>query len=623
MEVNKDKLILKSNISHLGKVEAYLFPNYAAKCYNFLDKNKYIDRLRNTSQLGVISNTSLRTTHTRNDYVILQIYLLNLLSGKKTIFQDVEKKYNLGLSSNIIIGDETISGAEIIEIWILLFNSGHLKGTFSSERGLLKAFKYNKKIYNLFKSSISPDFVHGFVEVVETERLEDVHKFIILFLLRRYTKYKFDLKNGTNLIDFLECLIGKYLFSENKKILKLKRFYNLIRQLSYLFLDSQNSFLPLNFSLNSLLFNFDDYVEDLFDANSYLRYTLNSLDQLLNHDLYYSKIAMTEFALHSNDFYNLIKPNGVKNLQSIFEGHDLRFDPSKIDKYSKKSIHLFFEYSMFNQNFNIKFGMDLERNWGKYFGNTCVFIIEKNRKFHFITMTLVFKGGNKYNHILATAKLMYKIIGLKSRFYSSIQKFSVNDDENLSNDLNLIKIFNESIDVMFGGAFERLFLVILNLALKDDEYYFKFDEDYDCVKVFSVHKYNTVNSEFDKLRSSKEYDLLDSSVKYEINVVKEFSEEYISNAQSKALVSPCSLKLYSIKNNNVKLEIDGAIISFKNKKVHIHLIEAKDKLNGKTDSKKDLSNKINKLNLATECVKYDISRKFKGCSANFVITNDY
>ena len=141
-----------------------------------------------------------------------------------------------------------------------------------AERGLLKAFKYNKKIYNLFKSSISPDFVHGFVEVVETERLEDVHKFIILFLLRRYTKYKFDLKNGTNLIDFLECLIGKYLFSENKKILKLKRFYNLIRQLSYLFLDSQNSFLPLNFSLNSLLFNFDDYVEDLFDANSYLRY---------------------------------------------------------------------------------------------------------------------------------------------------------------------------------------------------------------------------------------------------------------------------------------------------------------------------------------------------------------
>ncbi len=192
MEVNKDKLILKSNISHLGKVEAYLFPNYAAKCYNFLDKNKYIDRLRNTSQLGVISNTSLRTTHTRNDYVILQIYLLNLLSGKKTIFQDVEKKYNLGLSSNIIIGDETISGAEIIEIWILLFNSGHLKGTFSSERGLLKAFKYNKKIYNLFKSSISPDFVHGFVEVVETERLEDVHKFIILFLLRRVSaKIKF------------------------------------------------------------------------------------------------------------------------------------------------------------------------------------------------------------------------------------------------------------------------------------------------------------------------------------------------------------------------------------------------------------------------------------------------
>lgn len=622
MEVNKDKLILKSNISHLGKVEAYLFPNYAAKCYNFLDKNKYIDRLRNTSQLGVISNTSLRTTHTRNDYVILQIYLLNLLSGKKTIFQDVEKKYNLGLSSNIIIGDETISGAEIIEIWILLFNSGHLKGTFSSERGLLKAFKYNKKIYNLFKSSISPDFVHGFVEVVETERLEDVHKFIILFLLRRYTKYKFDLKNGTNLIDFLECLIGKYLFSENKKILKLKRFYNLIRQLSYLFLDSQNSFLPLNFSLNSLLFNFDDYVEDLFDSHSYLRYTLNSLDQLLNHDLYYSKIAMTEFALHSNDFYNLIKPNGVKNLQSIFEGHDLRFDPSKIDKYSKKSIHLFFEYSIFDQNFNIKFGMDLERNWGKYFGNNCVFIIEKNRKFHFITMTLVFKGGSKYNHILATARLMYKIIGLKNSFYSSIQKL-LGDNKTGDDNFNMIKIFEESIDVMFINPFEQLFLSILNLALKNEEYYFKFDEDYDCVKVFSVSKNNKVNSEFNKLFNCEKYDSLNSSEKHEIKVVKEFSNKYIHNSQSKALISPSSLKVYSIKDNNVKVEIDGAIISFKNKKVHIHFIEAKNKLNGKTQSKKDLIDKIKKLNLATEHVVYDFSQKYSGCSAKFIITDNY
>ena len=58
-------------------------------------------------------------------------------------------------------------------------------------------FKYNKKIYNLFKSSISPDFVHGFVEVVETERLEDVHKFIILFLfISSFSACPFDMPSG-------------------------------------------------------------------------------------------------------------------------------------------------------------------------------------------------------------------------------------------------------------------------------------------------------------------------------------------------------------------------------------------------------------------------------------------
>lgn len=72
---------LKYNISQLGLISAYLFKN-AEKCYEFLEEKKYIKKLEDMNQLGVIPNTNIKTSHKRMEYVVLQIFILNLLKGR-------------------------------------------------------------------------------------------------------------------------------------------------------------------------------------------------------------------------------------------------------------------------------------------------------------------------------------------------------------------------------------------------------------------------------------------------------------------------------------------------------------------------------------------------------------
>lgn len=147
---------LKFNISQLGLIHVYLFRN-AEKCYEFLNEKNYIQKLKKMNQLGVIQNTSLKTTHTRMEYIILQTYLINLLLGRDYELnqsKDKKKKFNLGLSTDETINNYKVSGAELISIWILLFNSGHLIGTFAAEKGLLKNINENESLFNKFYNNM-------------------------------------------------------------------------------------------------------------------------------------------------------------------------------------------------------------------------------------------------------------------------------------------------------------------------------------------------------------------------------------------------------------------------------------------------------------------------------------
>lgn len=607
---------LEYNISQLGRLNAYILNPYAINCYEFLNKNGYIDKLGKMDQLGVIRNTTLGTKHSRYEYVFLQLFLINQLLGKKhPLSNKLENdSFRLGLSRKFKItvqeDEEQPSGAEIIQIWILLFNSGHLLGTFASERGLLKAFKNNENLFKVFKEGLPKKFQDLFKKTVKNNRLHEIHKFLIIFMLERHKRGKHPkLTTGTDLIYFLEEIIYGYLKDKNKK---LKKIYNKIRKLSYLFLDSQYSTFPITFNLNPLLINLNNYLNDLFDDSSYFNESLTSLDNLLNHDIYYSQESIMQFGLHSTNIYKKIMEKQNINLtllKKIFISHPQFFDYSSENTVNYNMLHLFFNipFKPMFENFTKKINLDLEDKWNKYVGKNSLLIIENNFEFSFVTFSLIFIKGTKYNYLLSINRLMLKIIGLKNSFYLDFKENILNNSES-----NLIpfEFYDILIDDIFKNPLEHIFLTILNTLFEDisielEEYSFN-------PRILSIYGKSNIEREFNKLRNNH----LKKSVKYEVLVTKEFAKKYISH-QSKALISVASLKFI---DKQEICEFDGCILMFKDNKINLYFIEAKDYVSGGINaSKKELNEKLKKINIKPEYI--DCTNELKGTCAYCKFSN--
>jgi HD superfamily phosphohydrolase len=204
-------------LPQLGRLNVFLY-SYTTKCYNLLDNYGHIERLKNIDQLGVIRNIYEGAHHPRWEYVILQLYLINRL--KKL---DLAK--GLGLSSKTTnFLNYRPSGAEILQIWILLLNSGHLPGTFASERGLLRTFKESAKLRNVFKGGLRPEEKKFFNRILENEDIYSIHKILISFHLGRYHRFKdYDIE-GSKFAEFLREIVNFYLFEPQDENLANRRF---------------------------------------------------------------------------------------------------------------------------------------------------------------------------------------------------------------------------------------------------------------------------------------------------------------------------------------------------------------------------------------------------------------
>lgn len=79
----------KASNHHL-QVEIDLYP-YATRLYGELDRLGIVNRLKEIPQLGVIK-TPVSLNKTRFDYIILQLYLHQLIKNKDTGFQNQRKR---------------------------------------------------------------------------------------------------------------------------------------------------------------------------------------------------------------------------------------------------------------------------------------------------------------------------------------------------------------------------------------------------------------------------------------------------------------------------------------------------------------------------------------------------
>lgn len=126
-ENNKEVYKFRHVIPHIGVKEITLY-SPADKIYKWLSGMNEINRLNKLRHLGSLSNSALPgVRHARWDYTCAMLYYsteINQLDGMKTNFS--------------IEGIEFSSPVAALQCLSLLWNIGHLPGTFSVEKGLYR-----------------------------------------------------------------------------------------------------------------------------------------------------------------------------------------------------------------------------------------------------------------------------------------------------------------------------------------------------------------------------------------------------------------------------------------------------------------------------------------------------
>lgn len=564
----------------LGRLNVHLYP-HATKCYHLLDKYDHIDRLKNIDQLGVVRQVYEGAHHPRWEYVILQLNIVNRI-------KKMELARGLGLSSTTKFLNYDPSGAELLQIWILLLNSGHLSGTFASERGLLRTLIESPTARNAFKSGLRSEERKFFNKIIENENIYDVHKILISFHLGRYHRFKdYDIEDSKFAV-FLQDVLKFYLFEPEEKNLADKRYklrstFRRIRQISYLFLDSQYSAFPLIFDLSMIFLNLEDYFEDIFVVpESQILKTLDSFDDLLSISLYHSPRAISELGRHAKLIQEKLVAKSFSRYNDIHKyliNESDEFNPSKFtdDDYV---LQILFDLSMDNilkDLFKLISSYRIEEKWNTLFGKkSCLTTFQSSPNLNQYVINLrIFERSPLEKNM--------KIFG---HFLKNFVELYTN--------LRIIFYSKESIQRIFQLPAEQLMFEILKY-ITAPELYFEFKRNYS--QEFSVLPISGSSSAPDKIKSILKSANISDSRKNEIKALNG-TLKYI-NHRGKLLISLSPILVYNNKRE-ILTDLDGFAVGYLNGKLKVLLIEAKNqKQHNISACKTQLRNTLDKLDIIT------------------------
>jgi hypothetical protein len=585
-------MTLEYQVPQLGKVSANLY-NFSTKTYKLLDHYGHIDRLRIIDQLGVIRNVYEGAHHSRWEYVMLQLSLIYKLSVERDE-KDTKLAAGLGLSSNNIpfLGKYP-TGAEILQIWTLLFNSGHLPGTFATERALLRCCKKDSE----FRLALLNGLPHEenikdyFKKLLEEEDIYSFQKILVLFHLQRYRRHKY---NKSEFIEFLYDIIRFYIFPseehpENQK--NLKFLFKRIRQISYLFLDFQYGPIPIDFDLGSIFVNIQDYIPMLFrEHDSPMVSALDSLEKLLSTNMYHSADSIRELGIHvkrtkqildkHKKEYKLCKISG---LQRFLQKKYTIFEPEHTEWKNAQNIHILIDLPYpFLELLKKHLTWDIQEEYNRKYGTTyCLFTCQSAPTQEQIAITLSF-----YPH-----SEMKQNVCIIAKFIKSL--FVINRKvkaEKMIKDYN----FYDFIDDAFQKPLQRLLIYIFNyITRKNLSFEFRIDNVIIPVILSIVGSGKAAN----KIRRWSIHVDPSSSRIHELETLQKAMLNL--DHRTELLVSMPRILVYDEQRNHLT-DLDGFALGVKKGKLGVLLVEGKEqKKKSGIHSVTHLQNTIEKLNFIT------------------------
>lgn len=598
---------LEYYLPRLGKVSTLLY-NSSSLSYEILNRFNHIDRLKKIDHLGVIRNVYEGAHHPRWEYVMLQLGLLHRLDN---LVDEEGKRINrrLGLSrkkNKYIYYDP--SGTEIIQIWILLLNSGHLPYTFASERAILRACENNEHLKNVLSESLPESMKDHFNRILEKEEIFSIHKVLIGFYLQYYKLNSIPRVPPFQII-FLQKILDMYL-EVNPKNQNLHQIFRRIRQLSYLFLDSQYSPFPLDFDISKIFLNFNDYVTDLFiKQNSQISKTLDSFDDFLSVNMYHSADTIREFGHHTKIMEKRLETANIRTADTFYQflKNDKNFKLDNYDWKNSPNFHVFFDLSpylehklimeCFNNELSMRYEHILKRH---YDDNLCELTFHKSPSLKHMVMTLACNTESLKDNTKIISTFLEDIIEIYVSMFSIIY-YQLNNagydkdipEEYKDLDINEIEKYERLYNALLENIFQDVYKELVSSTLEyliDGEVFIDFkDKDVKNSIIPIKPAFNDFEDIIGKTQKRMKSPA-DSSRWHELETLKCALKDLNTELPYPFLLSLSSILIYNSQKDLA--EIDGFALGIQDNNLKLLLMEAKDQQGGANIAMRALENKF-------------------------------
>lgn len=232
------------------KADIDLYP-YAQELYDELDKIGVIDRLMHIPQLGVIK-TSKKLSKTRYDYIMLQLYLHQLV--KNNLQSQLRLTYNNSVKAKEFrtdymydIKDKTPTIGDILQILTIIYNIGHFYNTFTSSRAIIMISVKNKTFMDMLLNALEDQRYKDAVSmVIEKRDYQRFHLLNSILILKKCDKNK---RSISIAIEILYAYINQAKLKKDSKLAYIFDIFKTVRNVSYMAYDLQIANTPITIDL--------------------------------------------------------------------------------------------------------------------------------------------------------------------------------------------------------------------------------------------------------------------------------------------------------------------------------------------------------------------------------------
>ena len=308
--MTKRKEIIEHTFPVLGRIEVPLH-HESAELLRALNGLPFSgpDHWQSLDHLGELRSVLKCGHHSRYEYLVLQLYLTHILKAEARVY---------GLSTSIDLargGVEVSSAEELIKCWALLEEFGHLRGTYETERFLLRVLSTGPEIAGQFKGLFNDHRAVEFAnKVIEDEDVWSLHRAIAWLSLDTFKSRKEHAHLSGSLemaIEMLDALVSP---TDDESLHRTRRYFASIRRVAHMYLDLANlpTFVHFHPSLllQTILKSPDFFLEESNDATNRL---ISGILDYLQDEIYSSpranKYKFERLEQLSLDFRNEDKGN--------------------------------------------------------------------------------------------------------------------------------------------------------------------------------------------------------------------------------------------------------------------------------------------------------------------------